>query len=68
MKKTPETNEINCDVMDYYPHYLRVIIQTESSTIDVTENEIELQRTGHDVSTDDDNITGTAETELRHVV
>ena len=29
------------------------------------ENEIEPQCTGHDVSTDDDNITDTVETELR---
>ena len=57
--------------MDNDPHHLRVIKETESSTTDVTENEIEPQCTGHDVSADDDNITGTAETELRpagHVV
>ena len=48
-----------------------MIKETESSTIDVTENEIEPQCTGHDLSTDDDNITDTVETELRpagHVV
>ena len=57
--------------MDNDPHYLRVIKETESSTIDVTVNEIEPQCTGHDVSTDDDNITDTVETERRpagHVV
>ena len=49
--------------MDNNPHQLRVIKETESSSIDVTENEIEPQCTGHDVSTDDDNITDTVETE-----
>ena len=71
MKKMTETKEINCDVMDNDPHRLRVIKETESSTIDVTENEMEPQCTGHDVSTDDDNVTDTVETRLRpagHVV
>ena len=38
--------------------------ETKSSTIDVTDNEIEPQCTGHDVSTANDNITYTVETEL----
>ena len=71
MKKTTETKKINCGVVNNDPHHLRVIKETESSTIDVTENEIKPQCTGHDVSTNDDNITDTVETELRpaeHVV